>query len=69
MRPLKGWQSILTEPPWVTHGPSDLRVRQYAMSDPSITQVETTGGRVVYRKTRDQMPDIDLSTFHNQKEA
>ncbi len=46
---------------------SDLRARQYAMADPGVDRVETADGRVVYRKVK--LPDIDLSIFHNQKEA
>ncbi len=43
--------------------PSDLLARQYAQADRAIERVETDTGRVVYRRTREDMPDIDLSSF------
>ncbi len=44
---------------------SDLIARQYAQADRQVERVETDTGRVVYRRVKGEMPDIDLSTFNN----
>lgn len=49
--------------------PSDLVARQFAMADRKIDRVETETGRVVYRKTTDQMPDIDMDELFATKKG
>lgn len=48
---------------------SDLQARQFAMADREIDRVETETGRVVYRRVKEPLPDVDLSSFEIDPEA
>lgn len=48
---------------------SDLIARQYAMADRQIERVEADNGRVVYRRVKEPLPDVDLSSFEIDPEA